>query len=91
MGKKMIDQAVSYISQNSDGAMAISSIIMAIASIVTFFLALIVFISSIRQGRKNKALMEELKIALVMVATITGGAEAGKRIYEEYKEKLKSG
>ncbi len=86
----MIDQAISCISQNSEIAMAISSIIMAIASLITFLLALIVFISSIRQGRKNETLMKELKIALVMVASITGGAEAGKRIYAEYKEKLKS-
>lgn len=86
----MIEQAISYISQNSDVVMAISSIIMAIASIVTFMLALIVFISSILQGRKNETLMKELKIALVMVASITGGAKSGKRIYDEYKEQLKN-
>ena len=84
----MIDQVVSFISQNADATMAISAIIMAIASIVTFFLAMTVFISSICQHRNYEKLVKELQIALVMVASIRGGAEAGKRLFNEYKEKF---
>jgi hypothetical protein len=41
-----------------------------------------------RNDKKNKKLIDELKIALIMIASVRGGAEAGKRIYDEYREKL---
>ena len=65
-----------------------SSLVAAGCSIATLVLALIVFLSSRAHDKRTKQLVEELKVALVMIATVKGGAEAGKRIYDEYKQEL---
>ena len=65
-----------------------SSLIATASSIATLVLTLIVFLSSKAHEKKTKELIEELRIALVMIATVRGGAEAGKRNYDEYKQSL---
>jgi len=70
------------------GLSVLSSLIIAGSSITTFILALVVFVVSRKHEKRTKQLIEEIKVALIMIASIRGGADAGKRIYDEYKKEI---
>jgi len=62
--------------------------IIAICSFATLILAVVVFVTSNWRDKKSKQLINELKIALIMIATNEGGADIGKRMYDEYEKKF---
>ena len=79
---------INYFACNSDVVMALASIAMAICSSVTFILAMVVYITSKKHEKETKQLINELKITIIMNASIRGGAVAGRMLYEEYKKEL---
>lgn len=84
----LLNKVFQFLDAQNKVLSAVSSLIAAACSIATIVLALIVFLGSRAHEKKAKELIEELRIALVMIATVKGGAETGKRIYDEYKKTL---
>lgn len=59
-------------------------------SIVTFVLAVVVFCESRKHEKESKRLIDELRIAVVMGATVTKDAHVAKKIYDEYKKEFQT-
>ena len=84
----IINKGINYFSCNDNAIIALATVIMATCSLITLILAIVVYITSKKHEKETKQLIDELKITIIMGATIRGGAVAGRMLYEEYKKEF---
>jgi hypothetical protein len=84
----LFNELIHFFEYHTAALSVITAFIIASCSIATFVLALIVFFNFRRSDEKNKKLIKELKIALIMIATLSRDADAAKVLYDEYEKTI---